>query len=68
VTNVPQLRDIGTMLKLLAQMGIEVQRRRQLGVTPERVSGLSTIRGAVRNGQDHACVDPGARTAGRAMR
>ena len=56
------------MLKLLRQMGVEVDAGAATATRVARRRRTSTCSSAVRNGQDHARVDPGARPAAGALR
>ena len=59
LSNVPRLHDVKTMLKLLAQTGLTVDQddeRVTLNGSRHRHAGS-----AVRTGEDHARLDPGAR-------
>jgi UDP-N-acetylglucosamine 1-carboxyvinyltransferase len=63
---VPGLNDIGTMLKLLAQMGVKVERNGD-HVTLD-ASGLEQSPGSLRAGEDHARLHPGARPLAGTLR
>ena len=66
LNRIPQVRDIRTMLDLIGHIGARSPRRRRPGNDlrgPDRAS-----RSALRTGQDHASLEPGAGTAGRAVR
>jgi hypothetical protein len=60
ITNVPQLNDVGTMLKLLGRMGVKVEARRAR--CARRAPGGRAVR-ALRPGEDDARIDPRARAA-----
>jgi hypothetical protein len=65
LTNVPRLKDIATMLRLLVQMGVDVEDLGDDGLVLNSC-GLDNPLAPLRHGQDHACGDPGPRPAGRA--
>ena len=66
LANVPELNDVRTMRALLAQMGVHRRRRRRRA---DAVGGACRLAArAVRDGEDDARVDPGARAAARALR
>jgi hypothetical protein len=65
-TNVPRLNDIGTLLRLLEQMGVKVSREGD--VRDARRLGCGQPGGLLRDGQDHAGLHPGARPPGGTLR
>jgi UDP-N-acetylglucosamine 1-carboxyvinyltransferase len=66
LTNVPKLNDVRTMRSLLAQMGVHAEGGRQCADALGRRYRLAAR--ALRDGEDDARVDPGTRTAARALR
>ena len=67
IRNVPHLQDVTTMIELLGRMGVSVtiDEKMQIEIDPHDHARMFR---AVRAGEDHARVDPGAGPAAGALR
>ena len=60
IRNVPHLQDVTTMIELLGRMGVSVTIDEKMRIEIDPHDHARMFR-AVRAGEDHARVDPGAR-------
>ena len=62
VANVPHLKDVTTTIELLGRMGASVTIDERMRIEVDGIDGEGVLR-ALRSGEDHARLDPGAGAA-----